>query len=78
MAYPSKPNDYLAKWREAERILAIREFTSTLPIPNNIISHPPEEAGHTFPVSWICPTCSSRFFFVVKKTSTPTHIELNA
>ena len=49
MAYPSKPNDYLAKWREAERILAIREFTSTLPIPNNIISHPPEEADTPFP-----------------------------
>ena len=49
MAYPIKPHDYLAKWREAERILAIREFTSTLPIFNNIIPNPPEETDIPFP-----------------------------
>ena len=49
MAHLSKPNDYLAKWREAERILAIREFTSTFPMPDNIISNPPEETDIPFP-----------------------------
>ncbi len=49
MAHPSRPNDYLAKWREAERILAISEFTSGYFAPVNTTPNPPQPTDSPFP-----------------------------
>ena len=49
MAHPSRPNNHIAKWRKAERILAIGEFKSGFFKPQSAPVNPPEQSDSPFP-----------------------------